>query len=95
MRAFRSLYFAVCVLVLSTGAGLYGPEKPCPAGALPRHQHWAERMLRLNHQLNSMVTLSVLEQNTLRTASYDTVGSELSDTFSDRGEAHPGAEPVC
>jgi hypothetical protein len=23
MRAFRSLYFAVCVLVLSTGAGLY------------------------------------------------------------------------
>jgi hypothetical protein len=38
-------------------------------------------MLRLNHQLNSMVTLSVLEQNTLRTASYDTVGSELSDTF--------------
>ena len=23
MRAFRSLYFAVCVLVLSTGVGLY------------------------------------------------------------------------
>jgi hypothetical protein len=82
MRAFRSLYFAVCVLVLSTGAGLYVDLK----NHALQERYLAistglERMLRLNHQLNSMVTLSVLEQNTLRTASYDTVGSELSDTF--------------
>lgn len=82
MRAFRSLYFAVCVLVLSTGVGLYVDLK----NHALQERHLAigtglERMLRLNDQLNSMVTLSVLEQNTLRTASYDTVGSELSDTF--------------
>lgn len=82
MRAFRSLYFAVCVLVLSTGVGLYVDLK----NQALQERYLAistglERMLRLNHQLNSMVTLSVLEQNTLRTASYDTVGSELSDTF--------------
>ena len=82
MRAFRSLYFAICVLVLSTGVGLYVDLK----NQALQQRHLAistglERMLRLNHQLNSMVTLSVLEQNTLRTASYDTVGAELSDTF--------------
>jgi hypothetical protein len=82
MRAFRSLYFAVCVLVLSTGVGLYVDLK----NHALQERHLAistglERMLRLNHQLNSMVILSVLEQNTLRTASHDTVGSELSDTF--------------
>lgn len=82
MRAFRSLYFAICVLVLSTGVGLYVDLK----NQALQQRHLAistglERMLRLNHQLNSMVTLSVLEQNTLRTASYDTVGSELADTF--------------
>jgi diguanylate cyclase (GGDEF)-like protein len=82
MRAFRSLYFAICVLVLSTGVGLYVDLK----NHALQERHLAistrlERMLRLNHQLNSMVTLSVLEQNTLRTASYDTVGAELSDTF--------------
>ena len=72
MRAFRSLYFAVCVLVLSTGVGLYVDLK----NHALQERHLAistglECMLRLNHQLNSMVILSVLEQNTLRTASHD------------------------
>ena len=38
-------------------------------------------MLRLNQELNSMVMFSVLEQNTLRTASYDTVSAELEATI--------------
>ena len=82
MRSSISLYLAVLVLVVSTGIGSYVDLENNEMHA--RHlaiNTGLERMLRLNQELNSMVMVSVLEQNTLRTASYDTVSAELADTI--------------
>ena len=82
MRSSISLYLAVLVLVVSTGIGSYVDLENNEMHA--RHLEintGLERMLRLNQELNSMVMVSVLEQNTLRTASYDTVSAELADTI--------------
>lgn len=82
MRSALSLYLAVLVLVLSTLIGSYVDIQNNEMHA--RHlaiNTGLERMLRLNRELNSMVMVSVLEQNTLRTASYDTVSAELADTI--------------
>ncbi len=82
MRSSISLYLAVLVLVFSTGIGSYVDHENNEMHA--RHlaiNTGLERMLRLNQELNSMVMFSVLEQNTLRTASYDTVSAELEATI--------------
>ena len=82
MRSSISLYLAVLVLVFSTGIGSYVDHENNEMHA--RHlaiNTGLERMLRLNQELNSMVMVSVLEQNTLRTASYDTVSAELEATI--------------
>ena len=82
MRSTTNMYFAVAMLVLATGVGSYVDSENDALHT--RHLEintGLERMVRLNQELASMLVIAVLEQNTLRTASYDTVGAELSDTF--------------
>jgi diguanylate cyclase (GGDEF)-like protein len=83
MRSASSIYVAVLILVLTMGAGAYVDIESDAMHA--RHLDIStalERMGRLNQELtNSMVMVSVLEQNTLRTASYDTVDQNLEATI--------------
>ena len=76
MRSTRSMYVAVAVLVLTMAVGSYVDNENDAMHA--RHLEintGLERMVRLNQELTNMLLLAVLEQNTLRTASYDTVNA--------------------
>lgn len=82
MRSSSSLYVAVVVLILTMGAGSYVDVENDALHA--RHLEIStalERMGRLNQELNNMLVISVLEQNTLRTASYNTVDTDLEATI--------------
>ena len=82
MRSTANMYFAVAMLVLATGVGSYVDIENDALHA--RHLEintGLERMVRLNHELASMLVIAVLEQNTLRTASYDTVNADLEATI--------------
>ena len=82
MRSTTSLYAAVATLVLTMGVGSYVDIQDDALHA--RHLEintGLERMVRLNQELSSMLVISVLEQNTLRTASYDTVNADLEATL--------------
>ena len=73
MRSTTSMYLAVGILVLAMGVGSYVDIENDALHT--RHLEintGLERMVRLNQELTSMLMISVLEQNTLRTASYDT-----------------------
>ncbi len=81
MRSTKSMYVAVAILVLAMGVGSYVDIENDALHA--RHLEintGLERMVRLNQELTSMLVISVLEQNTLRTASYDTVNADLEAT---------------
>ncbi|MBK9572341.1 MAG: GGDEF domain-containing protein [Rhodoferax sp.] len=82
MRSTRSMYVAVAVLVLTMAVGSYVDIENDAMHA--RHLEintGLERMVRLNQELTNMLLLAVLEQNTLRTASYDTVNADLESTI--------------
>jgi diguanylate cyclase (GGDEF)-like protein len=82
MRSTRSMYLAVAVLVLTMAVGSYVDNENDAMHA--RHLEintGLERMVRLNQELTNMLLLAVLEQNTLRTASYDTVNADLESTI--------------
>jgi len=82
MRSTRTIYLAVATLVLTMGVGTYVDIANDAMHA--RHMEintGLERMVRLNQELASMLVISVLEQNTLRTASYDTVNADLEVTI--------------
>lgn len=82
MRSTTSMYVAVATLVLTMGVGSYVDIQDDVLHA--RHLEIStglERMVRLNQELTSMLMISVLEQNTLRTASYDTVNADLEATL--------------
>jgi diguanylate cyclase (GGDEF)-like protein len=82
MRSTRTIYIAVATLVLTMGVGSYVDIANDAMHA--RHLEintGLERMVRLNQELASMLVISVLEQNTLRTASYDTVNADLEVTI--------------
>jgi len=82
VRSTSSIYVAVVVLVLTMGAGSYVDMENDSMHA--RHLEIStalERMGRLNQELTNMLLISVLEQNTLRTASYDTVDQDLEATI--------------
>jgi hypothetical protein len=99
MRPINSIYLAVATLVLTMGLGTYVDIKNDAMHA--RHLEIntsLERMVRLNQQLNNMLVVAVLEQNTLRTASYDTVDRDLEATFRSMGHLtrqHPLAADIC
>ena len=86
MRSTRTIYVAVATLVLTMGVGTYVDIANDAMHA--RHLEintGLERMVRLNQELASMLVISVLEQNTLRTASYDTVNADLEVTIKSVG----------
>lgn len=83
MRLQGSLYAAVAVLLISIGIGTYVDHQNDRMHQ--RHLEIStrlERMVRLSQELTGMLATAVLEGNTLRTASYDTVKTELDHTFS-------------
>jgi diguanylate cyclase (GGDEF)-like protein len=82
MRSTTSMYVAVATLVLTMVVGTYVDIQDDDLHA--RHLEintGLEHMVRLNEELTSMLMISVLEQNTLRTASYDTVNADLEATL--------------
>ena len=82
MQSARSIYVAVAILILATGVGGYVDVESDAMHA--RHMEVSkglERMVRLNQELTNMLVIAVLEQNTLRTASYDTLSAELEATI--------------
>ena len=86
MRSTTTIYAAVATLVLTMGVGTYVDIANDAMHA--RHLEintGLERMVRLNQELASMLVISVLEQNTLRTASYDTVNADLEVTIKSVG----------
>jgi diguanylate cyclase (GGDEF)-like protein len=98
MRSTSSIYLAVATLVVTMGVGTYVDIKSDAMHARHLEINTAlERMVRLNQQLNNMLVVAVLEQNTLRTASYDTVDLDLEATFRTVGHLtrqHPLAEEI-
>jgi diguanylate cyclase (GGDEF)-like protein len=86
MRSTRTIYVAVATLVLTMGVGTYVDIANDAMHA--RHLEintGLERMVRLNQEMANMLVISVLEQNTLRTASYDTVDADLEVTIKSLG----------
>ncbi|MDD2924894.1 GGDEF domain-containing protein [Rhodoferax sp.] len=82
MRLFSSINVAVVVLVLAMGLGSYVEVRSDAMHARSLEINIGlERMVRLNQELNSMLQLSVMEQNTLRAASYDTLNTKLQSTI--------------
>ena len=98
MRSISSIYLAVATLVLTMGIGTYVDIKSDAMHARHLEINTAlERMVRLNQQLNNMLVVAVLEQNTLRTASYGTVDLDLEATFRTVGHLtrqHPLSEEI-
>jgi diguanylate cyclase (GGDEF)-like protein len=86
MRSTTTIYAAVATLVLTMGVGTYVDIANDAMHA--RHLEintGLERMVRLNQEMANMLVISVLEQNTLRTASYDTVDADLEVTIKSVG----------
>ena len=82
MRSTTSMYVAVATLVVTMVVGTYVDVQNDALHV--RHLEintGLEHMVRLNEGLTSMLMISVLEQNTLRTASYDTVNADLEATL--------------
>ena len=87
MQSTRNLYLAVATLVVAMLVGIYVDLESDAMHARHLEVNTAlERMLRLNQDLTNMVVIAVLEQNTLRTASYDTVDAELVATIKTLGQ---------
>jgi len=91
MRSDRSIYIAVLTLVVTMGLGAYVDLKSDAMHT--RHLEVSkglERMVRLNQQLTNMLIIAVLEQNTLRTASYDTLHADFEATVQTVGKLTQG-----
>ncbi|CAH2030042.1 SpoIIE family protein phosphatase [Trichlorobacter ammonificans] len=74
----KALYAAVIILCLTVGLDSYVNMRNEAMHA--RHLEIStglERMVRLNQELTGMLVIAALEQSTLRTASYDSLNSEL------------------
>lgn len=86
MRLLGSLHFAVVVLLVTIGVGMYADLK-----SEQLHQHnvlvrmGLERMVRYNQQLTSSVAMAALDKNALRAASYPSLNLELQATLAEVG----------
>ncbi len=82
LNSVKALYMAVGILFLTIALGSYVDIKNEEMHA--RHLEvntGLERMVRLNQELTGMLLIAALEQNTLRTASYDTLNNDLDTTI--------------
>lgn len=81
MRFLGSVHLVVVILLVSVGLGWYADTT---SEQLHRQnlkiQLGLERMVRLNQSLTSSMAMAVLEQNTLRAASYASLQTELEAT---------------
>jgi len=82
MKLLGSIYIAIAILVLTTAIGWYvdGQNEQTHERHLAIHTQ-LEHMVRLQQELNGMLTMAVLEENTLRASTYDRVGSDLDNTL--------------
>lgn len=82
MRFLRGLHTAVAILLISIGLGLYADLK-----SEQMHDKnlqikvGLERMVRLNQSLTHVLSTAVIEKNSLRAASYQSLQTELSSTM--------------
>jgi diguanylate cyclase (GGDEF)-like protein len=82
MKLLGSIYIAIAILVLTTAISWYVDVH----NDRMHQRHLAvhtqlERMVRLKQELNAMLTLAVLQENTLRASTYDRVHSDLNTTL--------------
>ncbi len=81
-RLSRSIYAAVAILLMTLGLGFYVDAKN---DAMHGHHleivTRLERMVRLKQELTSMLIISVLERNTLRSTTYGSVNVSLEETI--------------
>lgn len=81
-RLSRSIYAAVAILLMTLGLGFYVDAKNDAMHG--RHLEIVtrlERMVRLKQELTSMLIISVLERNTLRSTTYGSVNASLEETI--------------
>ena len=82
MRFLGGLHTAAVILLISIGVGLYVDHK-----SEQMHdnnlqiQVRLERMVRLNQSLTNVLSTAVIEENSLRAASYPSLQTELSSTM--------------
>jgi len=82
MRFLGSLHIAVAILLLTIGVGLYADIKSEQMhGQSLRIQTGLERMVRLNQSLTSVMATAVIEKNSLRAASYNSLHTKLEATM--------------
>ena len=82
MRVPGGLYLAVLILLISIGVGLYVDLESEQTHEKDRQiQVGLERMVRLNQSLTHLITTAVIEENSLRAASYPSVQAELDATM--------------
>lgn len=82
MRFLGSLHIAVAILLLSIGVGLYADiRNEQTHGQSLRIQTGLERMVRLNQSLTSVMATAVIEKNSLRAASYNSLHTKLEATM--------------
>ena len=82
MKLLGSIYIAITILVLTTAIGWYVDvhNEQMHERHLAVHTQ-LEHMVRLQQELNGMLTTAVLEENTLRSSTYDRVGADLDSTL--------------
>lgn len=81
MRPPLSLLATAAILVVTMAAGSYVDLRNNQMHARQLTVSTGlEKIVRLNQELSAMLTVSVLEQNTLRSASYETVHAKLERT---------------
>ena len=84
MRLISSIHIAIGLLLVAFGVGFYADAKGTQLHQQStRIQLGLERMLRLNQGLTSILVMAVLEENSLRAASYPTLLAELNAVLQD------------
>lgn len=82
MKLLGGIYTAIAILVVTAAIGWYVDinHNLMHAHHLAVHTQ-LERMVRLTQELNGMLTMAVLEENTLRASTYDRVHADLDTTL--------------
>ena len=82
MKLLGSIYIAIAILVVTAAIGWYVDisHEQMHQRHLAVHTQ-LERMVRLRQELNGMLMVSVLEENTLRASTYPRVYEDLQSTL--------------
>lgn len=82
MKLLGSIYTAIAILVLTTAIGWYVDVRNDQMHERHLTIHTQlEHMVRLQQELNGMLTIAMLEENTLRASTYDRVSDDLNRTL--------------